>query len=94
MGYGPDDAGRAPDGPPDHTPQEQVRLLAREFGLTDRQTEALERVSLGCRDRDIAEVMGVSYSRVRQLLVASFAKLGVKSRNDFIQILSERQAAP
>jgi DNA-binding CsgD family transcriptional regulator len=79
--------------PTARTPEEQVRLLAREFGLTDRQTEALERVSLGCRDRDIAEAMGVSYSRVRQLLVASFAKLGVKSRSDFTRLLCERQAA-
>lgn len=76
---------------PVRTPQEQVRTLSREFGLTDRQTEALERVSQGCRDREIADAMGVSYSRVRQLLAAGFGKLGVKSRNDFIRFLCERQ---
>ena len=76
---------------PVRTPQEQVRVLSREFGLTDRQTEALERVSQGCRDREIADAMGVSYSRVRQLLAAGFGKLGVKSRNDFIRFLCERQ---
>jgi DNA-binding NarL/FixJ family response regulator len=70
--------------------REQVQALSREFGLTDRQTEALERVSQGCRDREIAEAMGVSYSRVRQLLAAGFGKLGVKSRNDFIRFLCER----
>ena len=82
------------DGPQDHparAPRDQVRLLSREFGLTQRQTEALERVSEGCRDRQIAEAMGVSYSRVRQLLAAGFGKLGVKSRNDFIRFLCERQ---
>ncbi len=70
--------------------RDQVHSLSREFGLTDRQTEALERVSQGCRDREIADVMGVSYSRVRQLLAAGFGKLGVKSRNDFIRFLCER----
>ncbi len=80
-----------PTARPVRTPQEQVRVLSREFGLTDRQTEALERVSQGCRDREIADAMGVSYSRVRQLLAAGFGKLGVKSRNDFIRFLCERQ---
>ncbi|MFO7564518.1 MAG: response regulator transcription factor [Enhygromyxa sp.] len=81
-----------PTARPVRTPREQVRTLSREFGLTDRQTEALERVSEGCRDREIADAMGVSYSRVRQLLAAGFGKLGVKSRNDFIRFLVERQA--
>ena len=81
-----------PTARPVRTPREQVRLLSREFCLTDRQTEALERVSLGCRDREIADAMGVSYSRVRQLLAAGFGKLGVKSRNDFIRFLCERQS--
>ncbi|MCA9685957.1 MAG: response regulator transcription factor [Myxococcales bacterium] len=80
-----------PSSRPVRTPQEQVRLLSQEFGLTERQTEALERVSEGQRDRQIADAMGVSYSRVRQLLAASFGKLGVKSRNDFIRFLIERQ---
>jgi DNA-binding NarL/FixJ family response regulator len=81
-----------PTARPVRTPQEQVHVLSREFGLTDRQTEALERVSQGCRDREIADAMGVSYSRVRQLLAAGFGKLGVKSRNDFIRFLCERQS--
>lgn len=80
------------DQAPEHSPGQQVRALAKEFGLTPRQTEALEQVSAGLRDRHIAEQMGVSYSRVRQLLAASFGKLGVKSRNDFIRFLCERQA--
>ncbi|MFV8753435.1 response regulator [Nannocystaceae bacterium ST9] len=76
---------------PARTPRDQVVVLSREFGLTDRQTEALALVGEGCRDRQIAEAMDVSYSRVRQLLAAGFGKLGVKSRNDFIRFLCERQ---
>ncbi len=76
---------------PSRSPREQVQALAREFGLTDRQAEALALVGIGRRDRQIAEAMDVSYSRVRQLLAAGFGKLGVKSRNDFIRFLCERQ---
>jgi DNA-binding CsgD family transcriptional regulator len=76
---------------PTRTPREQVEILAREFGLTDRQAEALALVGSGLRDRQIADKMNVSYSRVRQLLAAGFGKLGVKSRNDFIRFLCERQ---
>ena len=36
--------------------------------------------------------MHVSYSRVRQLLTASFRKLGIRSRNQFIKFLAERRA--
>lgn len=76
---------------PTRSPRDQVLVLSREFGLTDRQTEALALVGEGWRDRQIAESMEVSYSRVRQLLAAGFGKLGVKSRNDFIRFLCERQ---
>jgi DNA-binding NarL/FixJ family response regulator len=76
---------------PTRSPRDQVLVLSREFGLTDRQTEALALVGEGCRDRQIADAMDVSYSRVRQLLAAGFGKLGVKSRNDFIRFLCERQ---
>lgn len=76
---------------PTRSPRDQVTVLSREFGLTERQTEALALVGEGCRDRQIAEAMDVSYSRVRQLLAAGFGKLGVKSRNDFIRFLCERQ---
>lgn len=81
----------APMERPMRSPADRVLRLSQEFGLTKRQTEALARVSEGCRDREIAETMGVSYSRVRQLLAAGFGKLGVKSRNDFIRFLAERQ---
>jgi DNA-binding NarL/FixJ family response regulator len=82
-----------PQARPTRSPRDQVRMLSVEYGLTERQTEALARVSEGCRDREIADAMGVSYSRVRQLLGAGFGKLGVKSRNDFIRFLCERQGS-
>jgi DNA-binding NarL/FixJ family response regulator len=69
---------------------ERLASLAAEFGLSSRQAQAVAGVAEGLSDADIAQAMKVSYSRTRQLLAAAFAKLGLKSRNDFIRFLWER----
>jgi DNA-binding NarL/FixJ family response regulator len=69
---------------------ERLANLAAEFGLSSRQAQAVAGVAEGLSDADIARAMKVSYSRTRQLLAAAFAKLGLKSRNDFIRFLWER----
>lgn len=69
---------------------ERISMLAAEFGLSVRQAQAVAGVAEGLSDADIAAAMKVSYSRTRQLLAAAFAKLGLKSRNDFIRFLWER----
>ncbi len=69
---------------------ERLAMLATEFGLSSRQAQAVAGVAEGLSDADIARAMKVSYSRTRQLLAAAFAKLGLKSRNDFIRFLWER----
>jgi DNA-binding NarL/FixJ family response regulator len=69
---------------------ERLAALAAEFGLSSRQAQAVAGVAEGLSDADIARAMKVSYSRTRQLLAAAFAKLGLKSRNDFIRFLWER----
>lgn len=73
---------------------ERLAALAAEFGLSARQAQAMAGVAEGLSDADIAQAMKVSYSRTRQLLAAAFAKLGLKSRNDFIRFLWERSTAP
>jgi DNA-binding NarL/FixJ family response regulator len=75
-------------GPADAGPR--LAALAAEFGLSSRQAQAVAGVAEGLSDADIARAMKVSYSRTRQLLAAAFAKLGLKSRNDFIRFLWER----
>lgn len=72
---------------------ERIALLAAEFGLSNRQAQAVAGVAEGLSDADIAQAMKVSYSRTRQLLAAAFAKLGLKSRNDFIRFLWERSGS-
>jgi DNA-binding NarL/FixJ family response regulator len=80
-----------PDKPIDSS--ERLAHLAAEFGLSSRQAQAVAGVAEGLSDADIARAMKVSYSRTRQLLAAAFAKLGLKSRNDFIRFLWERSGA-
>ena len=82
-------AAREQDGKPVDS-NERLALLASEFGLSNRQAQAVAGVAEGLSDADIARAMKVSYSRTRQLLAAAFAKLGLKSRNDFIRFLWER----
>jgi DNA-binding NarL/FixJ family response regulator len=79
---------RSPSQPSDSS--ERLAQLAAEFGLSSRQAQAVAGVAEGLSDADIARAMKVSYSRTRQLLAAAFAKLGLKSRNDFIRFLWER----
>lgn len=83
---------KAKEGAPERSPDSGERLaaLAAEFGLSSRQAQAVAGVAEGLSDADIARAMKVSYSRTRQLLAAAFAKLGLKSRNDFIRFLWER----
>ncbi|NVB38692.1 response regulator transcription factor [Pseudenhygromyxa sp. WMMC2535] len=77
-------------GNPELTAAERLARLTAEFGLSARQAQAVAGVAEGLSDADIAKAMKVSYSRTRQLLAAAFAKLGLKSRNDFIRFLWER----
>jgi DNA-binding NarL/FixJ family response regulator len=70
-----------------------VATAAVEFGLTDRQSEALIGVANGLSDKEIQEMMDVSYSRVRQLVSAGFRKLGIRGRNEFIKFLADRGAS-
>ncbi len=74
-------------------PAEIVRKFTAGFKLTDREAEALELVACGHRDRQIAETLHISYSRVRQLLAKAFGRLGLRGRNDFIRFLCERVGA-
>lgn len=67
-----------------------VRQVTAEFGLTGRESEVLDLVAEGRLDREIANALGVSYSRVRQVIAKAFAKMGLRGRNDFIRFLCER----
>lgn len=51
-----------------------------EHGLTDRETEVLERASHGRRNQDIATELGISEKTVQAHMRHVLLKLGVRSR--------------
>ncbi|RLP77531.1 DNA-binding response regulator [Mycetocola tolaasinivorans] len=65
------------------------QTLAREAGLTERESDVLERMGQGASNREIAEAMFVSLSTVKTHTNNLFAKLGVSSRAEAIARLGE-----
>lgn len=55
--------------------------------LTPRQAEAFDLIVLGLMDREIANTMGVSHSRARQLVGETLRKLKVHGRRGLLALL-------
>lgn len=55
-------------------------ILARQFGLTPRESDVLLWIAKGKSNRDIAEILLLSPRTVNKHLESVFAKLGVESR--------------
>lgn len=68
-----------------------LQTLAREAGLTERESDVLERMGQGASNREIAEAMFVSLSTVKTHTNNLFAKLGVSSRAEAIARLGEER---
>jgi DNA-binding response OmpR family regulator len=58
--------------------------LQQRFGLTSREAEVLYWLSSGKSNRDIADILGISYRTVDKHLEHLFAKIGVESRSSAI----------
>jgi DNA-binding response OmpR family regulator/DNA-binding CsgD family transcriptional regulator len=58
--------------------------LQSRFGLTSREAEVLYWLSCGKSNRDIADILGISYRTVDKHLEHLFAKIGVESRSSAI----------
>lgn len=58
--------------------------LQKRFGLTGREAEVLYWLSSGKSNRDIADILGISYRTVDKHLEHLFAKIGVESRSSAI----------
>ncbi len=58
-------------------------------GLTPREMDVLELMASGCRDREIAEKMFISFHTVRTHVKRIFEKLGVKTRGQAIRRADE-----
>lgn len=60
--------------------REGIGKLQQRLGLTQREAEVLYWLSLGKSNRDIADILGMSYRTVDKHLEHVYAKIGVESR--------------
>ena len=65
----------------------RMMLLAEKYGLTSRETEVFMLLSKGRDAQTIANDLTVSLSTVRTHIRGIYAKMGVHSRRDFLQLL-------
>lgn len=61
-----------------------ISKLQKRFGLTNREAEVLYWLSCGKSNRDIAEILGISYRTADKHLEHVYAKIGVESRSGAI----------
>jgi len=61
-----------------------VSKLQKRFGLTSREAEVLYWLSCGKSNRDIAEILGISYRTADKHLEHVYTKIGVESRSGAI----------
>jgi DNA-binding response OmpR family regulator/DNA-binding CsgD family transcriptional regulator len=66
------------------TERDRISKLQSRFGLTNREAEVLYWLSCGKSNRDIADILGISYRTVDKHLEHLFAKIGVESRSSAI----------
>lgn len=57
----------------------------RNVRLTNRETEVLRQISLGCTYKEIAEQLGISEKTVATYRERAAEKLGLKSRADLVK---------
>jgi DNA-binding CsgD family transcriptional regulator len=58
--------------------------------LTPREHEAVSLVCKGLRNKEIAEVLGISENTVKKLLKAAFRKLEVSTRAELVGVVAEK----
>jgi len=58
-----------------------IDKLQKHFGLTSREAEVLYWLSRGKSNRDIAEILGISYRTAHKHLEHVYSKIGVESRS-------------
>ncbi len=58
-----------------------IDKLQKHFGLTSREAEVLYWLSRGKSNRDIAEILGISYRTAHKHLEHIYSKIGVESRS-------------
>jgi two-component system response regulator DesR len=65
------------------------RVDLREHGLSPRERDILTRVAQGLRTTEIARELSLAPSTVKRHLSSAYSKLGVGSRKEALEVLSE-----
>ncbi len=64
-----------------------IARLGVRFGLTERESEVLTKVSNGLAPEEIAKVLGISEPTVRTHLARLFQKTGCHRQADFVRLI-------
>ncbi len=64
--------------------------VASKYGLSPRETEILGLILQGKNNRDMEEVLFISYHTVKNHVYSIYRKLGVKSRFELLHLLNDR----
>jgi DNA-binding CsgD family transcriptional regulator len=62
----------------------------QDFGLTDRERQVVALVAAGCRNKDIAERLGISNNTTKHHIANIFDKLGVFNRLELLLFAIEK----
>lgn len=70
------------------TKKDRAEELARQYGLTDRESGILEKLLQGDADEDIAESLSISVYTLRKHLQHIYKKLGIRARWELVKFLA------
>ncbi|MCR5205261.1 MAG: LuxR C-terminal-related transcriptional regulator [Lachnospiraceae bacterium] len=70
------------------TLENYINTLAREKSLTDREADVLREYLSGKNRTEISQTLFISESTVKNHISNIFSKLGVKNKNELLQMLN------
>jgi DNA-binding NarL/FixJ family response regulator len=74
--------------------KENANSFLKAQGLTNRQTDVLNLIADGKRNREIAQILGLSEGTVKVHVTAIFKALGVKNRTQAMLLAGKRSEKP
>lgn len=86
-GWGSVKIERGEDRPRDHT----LRLVSVEYGLSGRETDVLELVARGNTRKVVASSLHLSEDTVKTYLKTLYAKLGVHTKQEVLDLLEQKE---
>jgi len=69
--------------------KEKLELLAPEYDISNREQEIIEQICFGKSNKEIEEILFISFSTVKNHIYNIYKKLGVNSRTQLIRFIKE-----